>query len=101
MPNVRLLVAAGHEVLRIGVRILLENNPDWKVVAEASDSQQAVEKATEFRPDIAILDCSMPDSNWINAGGKIVKSLPGTKVRMLTIYDGDTLIEEMQRAGAT
>jgi DNA-binding NarL/FixJ family response regulator len=100
MPSVRLLVAAGHEVLRIGVRTLLENNPDWKVVADASDGQQAIEKVIEFRPDIAILDCSMPGSNWMDAGGEIVKSLPGTKVLMLTVYDSDTLIEEMQRAGA-
>jgi DNA-binding NarL/FixJ family response regulator len=52
MPSVRLLVAAGHEVLRIGVRAILENNPGWTVVAEASDSQQAIEKAKKFRPDI-------------------------------------------------
>jgi DNA-binding NarL/FixJ family response regulator len=100
MPSVRLLVAAGHEVLRIGVRAILGNNPDWTVVAEASDSQQAIEKAKEFRPDIAILDFSMPGTNGLDAAREIVKNLPDTKVVMLTIYDGDTLIEEMQRAGA-
>jgi DNA-binding NarL/FixJ family response regulator len=100
MPSVRLLVAAGHEVLRIGVRVLLENNPDWEVVAEASDGQQAIEKAKEFRPDIAILDFSMPGANGCEATREIVKNLPDTKVLMLTIYDGDKLIDKMQRAGA-
>lgn len=100
MPSVRLLVAAGHEVLRIGVRILLENNPDWKVIAEANDGQQAVDRANKVRPDIAILDSSMPGKNGLDAAREIVKSFPDTKVLMLTIYDGETLIEEMQRAGA-
>ena len=100
MPSVRLIVAGGHEILRIGVRATLENKPDWTVVAEASDGQQAIEKAKEFRPDIAILDCSMPGTNGLDAAREIVENLPDTKVLMLTIYDGDTLIEEMQRAGA-
>jgi DNA-binding NarL/FixJ family response regulator len=100
MPSVRLLVAGGHEILRIGVRALLASNPDWTVVAEASDSRQAIEKAKEFRPDIAILDFSMPGTNGFDATREIVKNLPDTKVLMLTIYDGDTLIEEMQRSGA-
>ena len=100
MPSVRLIVASGHEILRIGVRAVLANNPDWTVVAEASDGQQAIEKAKEFRPDIAILDFSMPGTNGFDATREIVENLPDTKVLMLTIYDGDTLIEEMQRAGA-
>jgi DNA-binding NarL/FixJ family response regulator len=100
MPSVRLLVAGGHEILRIGVRAILANNPDWTVVAEASDSRQAIEKAKEFRPDIAILDFSMTGTNGFDATQEIVKNLPDTKVVMLTIYDGDKLIDEMQRAGA-
>jgi DNA-binding NarL/FixJ family response regulator len=100
MPSIHLLVAAGHEVLRIGVRVLLENNPGWEVVAEARDGQQAIEKAKEFRPDIAILDFSMPGTNGLDAAREIVKNLPDTKVVMLTIYYGDKLIDEMQRAGA-
>ncbi len=70
------------------------------MVAEASDGQQAIEKAKEFKPDIAILDLSMPGTNGLDAAREIVNNLPDTKVLMLTIYDGDTLIEEMQRAGA-
>jgi DNA-binding NarL/FixJ family response regulator len=100
MSSVRLLVAGGHEILRIGVRAVLENKPDWAVVAEASDGQQAIEKAMEFRPDIAILDYGSPGANGLDAVREIVKNLPDTKVLMLTIYNSDTLVEEMQQAGA-
>ena len=58
MPHVRLLIADGHDVVRRGVRTILEDNPNWKIVAEASDGQQAIEKANEFKPDVAILDFS-------------------------------------------
>ena len=100
MPTVRFLVADDHEVIRIGIRVLLRANPDWKVVAEASDGQQAIDKARELRPDIAILDFRMPGTNGLDAAREIVKDLPDTKVLMLTIYDSDPLIEEMQQAGA-
>ena len=100
MPSVRLLVAGCHEILRIGVRAVLENKPDWAVVAEAGDGQQAIEKAKEFTPDVAILDYSSPGTNGLNAVREIVENLPDTKVLMLTNYESDTLIEEMQRAGA-
>jgi two-component system response regulator NreC len=94
-----MLVAAGHEVFRIGLNVLLENNPDWKVVAEAMDGQQAIEKAKEFRPDVAILDFTMPGTNGLEAAREIVKNLPDTKVLVVTFYDGHNLIEELQRAG--
>lgn len=99
MQSLRLLVADDHDVVRIGVRVLLQNNPDWKVVAEARDGQEAIEKAKEFRPDVAILDFSMPGLNGLDAAREIVRNLQDTKVLMLTIHDSDTLIEEMQRAG--
>ena len=99
MSSVRLLVGSGHEVLRIGVRAMLENNPDWKVVAEANNGHQAIEKAIDFRPDIAILDLTIPGTNGLDAAREIVKILPETTLLMITIYDSDTLIEEMWRAG--
>lgn len=79
MSSVRLLVGAGHEVLRIGVRAILEDNPDWKVVAEANDGQQAIEKAIEFRPDIAILDFTIPGTNGLEAAREIAKIPAGNK----------------------
>ena len=98
--GVRFLVADDHDVLRRGVRVILEDNPDWKVVAEARDGREAIEKANEFKPDIAILDFSMPEINGLDATREIVKNLPKTKVLILTIYDSDDLIEELRQAGA-
>jgi len=67
MPDVRLLIADDHDVVRRGVRTIIEENPNWKIVAEASDGQQAIEKANEFKPDVAILDFSMPKRNGLEA----------------------------------
>jgi DNA-binding NarL/FixJ family response regulator len=100
MPSVRLLVASGDEILRIGVGAILASNPEWIVVAEANDGQQAMEKVEEFRPDIAILDFNMPGTNGLDAAREIVKNLPDTKVLILTICDSDRLIEEIRGAGA-
>src|SRR5438309_3101475 len=99
MPGVRLLVADDHDVLRRGVRVILEDNPNWTVVAEARDGQEAIEKANELKPDIAILDFSMPKSNGLEAAREILRSLPHTKVLILTIHDSDVLIQEMRQAG--
>jgi len=73
MAAVRTLVADDHDVLRLGVRATLEENPDWKVVAEARDGQEAVAKAREFEPDVAILDYSMPRIDDLEAAREIVE----------------------------
>jgi DNA-binding NarL/FixJ family response regulator len=99
MPALRILVADDHDVLRRGVRVTLEDDPSWKVVAEACDGQEAIEKARAFEPDIAILDFSMPKLNGLDAAREIVRSLPHTKVLMLTIHDSDDLIQELRQAG--
>lgn len=100
MPTVRILVADDHDVLRRGVREILEHNPNWKVVAEASNGQEAIEKAKAFEPDIAIVDFSMPGMNGLDASREIAKSLPHTKVLILTVHDSDALIQETRQAGA-
>lgn len=99
MTGLRILVADDHDVLRRGVRVTLEDNPNWKVVAEASDGEEAVEKAKAFEPDLAILDFSMPKLNGLDAAREIVRSLPHTKVLILTIHDSDDLIQELRQSG--
>jgi DNA-binding NarL/FixJ family response regulator len=99
MSALRILVADDHDILRRGVRVTLEDNPNWKVVAEASDGQEAIEKAKAFEPDVVILDFSMPKLNGLDAAREIVRSLPQTRVLMLTIYDSDDLIHELRQAG--
>ena len=99
MYSVRVLVADDHDVLRRGVRTIIEENPNWKIVAEARDGQEAIERANEFKPDVAILDFSMPKSNGLEAAREILRNLPQTKILILTIHDSGVLMQEMRQAG--
>lgn len=99
MANLRLLVADDHDVVRKGVRTLLEEQPGWEVAAEAADGREAVEKAKLVQPDVTILDLSMPELNGLEAAKEILKSVQ-TKVLILTMYDSDPLIRQTLEAGA-
>ncbi len=99
MANLRLLVADDHDVVRKGVRTLLEEQPGWEVAAEAADGREAVEKAKLVQPDVTILDLSMPELNGLEAAREILKTVQ-TKVLILTIYDSDPLIRQTLEAGA-
>jgi DNA-binding NarL/FixJ family response regulator len=99
MGTLRLLVADDHDVVRKGVRTLLEEQPGWEVAAEASDGREAVEKAKLVQPDVTILDLSMPELNGLEAAREILKSV-STKVLILTMYDSDPLIRQTLEAGA-
>jgi DNA-binding NarL/FixJ family response regulator len=99
MGNLRLLVADDHDVVRKGVRTLLEEQPGWEVAAEAADGREAVEKAKQVQPDVTILDLSMPELNGLEAAKEILKTVP-TKVLILTMYDSDPLIRQTLEAGA-
>jgi DNA-binding NarL/FixJ family response regulator len=99
MSILRLLVADDHDVVRKGVRTLLEEQPGWEVAAEASDGREAVEKAKLVQPDVTILDLSMPELNGLEAAREILKSV-ATKVLILTMYDSDPLIRQTLEAGA-
>jgi DNA-binding NarL/FixJ family response regulator len=100
MGAVRLLVADDHEIVRKGLRALLEEQPGWEVAAEAADGRDAVEKAKLIKPDITILDISMPSLNGLEAARQIVKSVSQTKVLVLTVHDSDPLIQQVLEAGA-
>lgn len=99
MANLRLLVADDHDVVRKGVRTLLEEQPGWEVAAEAADGREAVEKAKLVQPDVTILDLSMPELNGLEAAREILKTVQ-TKVLILTMYDSDPLIRQTLEAGA-
>lgn len=100
METLRLLVADDHEVVRIGLCALLEEQPGWEVVAQARDGREAVEKAKQFRPDVGVLDVAMPDLNGLEATRQITRDVPDTKVLILTMHESDTLIREVLDAGA-
>jgi DNA-binding NarL/FixJ family response regulator len=98
--GLRLLLADDHEIVRKGLRALLEAEPGWQVAAEAVDGRDAVEKAQQIKPDIAILDISMPSLNGLDATRQIVKGISQTKVLVLTMHDSDPLIQRVLEAGA-
>jgi DNA-binding NarL/FixJ family response regulator len=100
MANLRLLLADDHHVVRAGLRCLLEGQPGWEVVAEASDGREAVAKALETHPDVALLDIGMPVLNGLEAADQIVRSLPRTKIVMLTVHDSEAMIHKVLAVGA-
>ena len=99
MPKIDVLVADDHDIVRRGLRDLLEKQPGWKVVAEATNGKEAVEKAKQLKPDVSILDISMPSLDGLEAARQIVASGSPTKVLILTMHHSDPLIKQMLKAG--
>jgi DNA-binding NarL/FixJ family response regulator len=101
MGQLRILLADDHTVVRQGLRKVLEERPDWVVVAEAGNGREAVQKAEEVKPDVAILDVAMPLLNGIEATRQIVKRLPATRVLVLTMHADEAYVNQILKAGAT
>jgi DNA-binding NarL/FixJ family response regulator len=97
---IRILIADDHEVVRSGLLKILESQEKWEVVGEASDGKEAVAKALELKPDIAILDYALPLVNGIDATRQIRARLPRTEVLIFTMHDSETLIRDLLAAGA-
>lgn len=100
MSTVRILVADDHEIVRRGLRALLESQPNWEVVGEALTGRDAVELAKQFTPQVAILDVGMPDLNGLEATRQILKAVPQTEVLILTMHESEQVIREVLDAGA-
>lgn len=100
MDKIRILLADDHVVVRQGTRELLEREEDMEVVAEAGDGEEAVHLTTNQRPDVAIMDISMPKLNGIEATKQIKAIHPATAVLVLTAYDDDQYIFALLEAGA-
>jgi DNA-binding NarL/FixJ family response regulator len=98
---VRILIADDHPVVRAGVRTLLEQQSNHRVVAEASTGDEAISKARECRPDIALLDIRMPGISGIETCRQILAHVEGCRVIMLTAYAEDELLFAAIRAGAS
>lgn len=99
MESLRLLVADDHEIVRKGLRSLLEAQ-GWQVAAEASDGREAVEKARELKPDVTVLDIGMPSLNGLEAARQMLKNDSQAKILILTMHESDPLIREVLDAGA-
>jgi DNA-binding NarL/FixJ family response regulator len=96
----RILIADDHEIVRRGIRVLLESRLGFEVVAEAADGAAAVQAAMETRPDIVILDYSLPRLNGLEATRRIRQACPAAEVLVFTVHDRDTIIRDVLNAGA-
>src|SRR5437667_5182508 len=96
----RILIADDHDVVRSGLRSILQAQDDWEVVAEATNGKEAVAKALETFPDIAVLDYALPLVNGLEATRQIRKRVPRTEILIFTMHDSDTLFGELLGAGA-
>jgi DNA-binding NarL/FixJ family response regulator len=99
MKMLRILIADDHDLLRRGVKSLLQSHSGWEVCAEASTGRDAVSKAEELLPDIAVLDISMPDLNGVDAAKRIRKASPSTEILILSMHYSDQLIRDILEAG--
>ena len=95
-----ILVADDHELVRRGIRGLLNAARGWKVVGEAASGAEAVEKVRKFKPDIAILDLTMPELDGLQATRRIREQSPATKVVVLTMHESDQMVRRVLDAGA-
>jgi len=100
LNRIKVLIADDHAVLRDGTRQILEQEQDLEVVAEAGDGEEAVSLAAKFRPDVAIIDISMPKLDGIEATKQIKELYPSISVLILTAYDDDQFIFSLLEAGA-
>jgi DNA-binding NarL/FixJ family response regulator len=100
MKAARILIADDHDIVREGLRRLLQPETDWTICGEAATGREAVEKAKTQRPHVVVMDFSMPELNGLEATRQIREALPGTEVLVLTMHDSEQLAQEILGAGA-
>jgi DNA-binding NarL/FixJ family response regulator len=100
MRRLKILVADDHEVMRTGVRALIEQEPEWQVCGTATNGQEAVDAARKLKPDVVILDMTMPELDGLEALREIKRALPNTEVVIFSAYHSEEVIEQLFDAGA-
>jgi len=101
MKKQRILIVDDHEVVRLGLKALLEHHPNFEVVAEAGSAKEAIDQTEQFRPDIILMDIRLPGTSGIEACEEITATYPDTRVVMLTSYAEDEMLFSAIRAGAS
>jgi DNA-binding NarL/FixJ family response regulator len=99
-PTTRILLVDDHEIVRRGLRALLQARPEWEICGEATDGVSAIGLASTLRPDVVVIDISMPRMNGLEALVRIRKSVPDAAVVMLTVHDNEEMISRAIVAGA-
>src|SRR5208283_2706621 len=99
MGTLRILVADDHDLIRRGIKTVVESRKGWEICGEALTGSQAVAKAQELKPDVAILDISMPELNGIEAAKRIRKASEKTEILMLSMHYSDQIIRDVIDTG--
>jgi DNA-binding NarL/FixJ family response regulator len=100
MKKLRILLAEDHAVVRQGLKLLLDAQPDMEVIGEAGDGQEAWERAKELQPDVVVMDISMPACNGAQATECLAAACPDIKVLVLTLYEDEEYLRQLLLAGA-
>lgn len=100
MKAVQVLLADDHEVVRCGLRTIIESRPEYRVAGEAVNGREAIEKAKALRPDLVVMDISMPYLNGLEATRQIVKEDPTIKILVLTMHNSEQVMRAVLEAGA-
>jgi two-component system response regulator NreC len=100
MGKLKILLADDHALLRLGLRKILEERPEWQVIAEAGDGRTAVRQTLELSPDVVVLDIGMPLLNGIEVTRQIIRRLPSVGVLILSMHADEAYITQALRAGA-
>jgi two-component system, NarL family, response regulator NreC len=98
--KLRILLADDHRLVRHGLRKILEEQPDWEIVAEVANGREAVQRAAEERPDVAVLDIAMPQLNGVEATRQIQRRCPEVNVLILSMHADEAYIRQALQAGA-
>ena len=99
--SIKVLLGDDHRIMRQGLRALLEKEPDIEVIGEAEDGYSTIELARKLKPQVVVMDITMPNLNGIEATHQITKEVPGVKVLALSMHTDQRFVEEMLKAGAT
>lgn len=101
MKSLSILIADDHEVVRRGVRTLLEGRPEWRICGEAGNGSETVERARKLRPDLVLLDITMPELDGVDAISQILGACPGVRILVLTMHDSGAMAARALAAGAS
>jgi DNA-binding NarL/FixJ family response regulator len=101
MNKLRILIVEDHEMMREGIKLLVESQADMEVVGEAGDGRIAIELAQQLQPDIVVMDISMPELNGLKASAKLKRILPDIKILTLTRHTDEAYLHELLQAGVS
>jgi two-component system, NarL family, response regulator NreC len=100
MKKIRILLADDHQIVRDGLRLLIDGQRDMRVVGEAGDGKDAVQQARDLKPDVVVMDLSMPKLNGLQATERLKAEQPGVKVVVLTLHEDSSYLMQLCKAGA-